>query len=58
MVKQLCISVFKRSSSFWRVLPVLKHFPGHGRSLVDTHHNPSEIRTDLKNLMERRFIPF
>ena len=25
------------------ILPVMKHFPGHGRSLVDTHLEPSEV---------------
>ena len=49
MVRQL-VSQFSKGLRHSGVLPVLKHFPGHGRSLVDTHLNPSEITTDLNTL--------
>tara|TARA_B100000963_G_C22543628_1_gene633390 strand:- start:222 stop:1244 length:1023 start_codon:yes stop_codon:yes gene_type:complete len=40
------------------VLPVMKHFPGHGRSLVDTHLEPSEVDVKLDILRKNDFIPF
>ena len=40
------------------VLPVLKHFPGHGRSLVDTHLEPSKVDASLDILRKNDFIPF
>lgn len=40
------------------VFPVLKHFPGHGRSKIDTHNDVSCIRTDLNTLKETDLIPF
>lgn len=40
------------------VFPVLKHFPGHGRSKIDTHNDVSCIKTDLNTLKETDLIPF
>lgn len=40
------------------VLPVIKHIPGHGRALVDSHLNLPVIDTDLATLRESDFIPF
>ncbi|MAI29376.1 MAG: beta-N-acetylhexosaminidase [Rickettsiales bacterium] len=40
------------------ILPVMKHFPGHGRSLVDTHLEPSEVNVELDILRKNDFIPF
>ena len=40
------------------ILPVMKHFPGHGRSLVDTHLEPSKIDVSLDILRKNDFIPF
>ena len=40
------------------VFPVLKHYPGHGRSKKDTHNDVSCIRTDIKTLKETDLIPF
>ena len=40
------------------ILPVMKHFPGHGRSLVDTHLEPSEVDVALDILRKNDFIPF
>lgn len=40
------------------VIPVPKHFPGHGRSKFDTHLQPSVINTSYKNLMKTDLIPF
>ena len=40
------------------ILPVLKHYPGHGRSTVDTHNNVSFIDVDLDVLKRTDLIPF
>jgi len=40
------------------IIPVMKHFPGHGRSLVDTHLEPSEVDVKLDILRKNDFIPF
>lgn len=40
------------------VLPVLKHIPGHGRALVDSHLDLPVVDTDLATLHETDFRPF
>ena len=40
------------------ILPIIKHIPGHGRALVDSHHLLPKITTDLKTLGQSDFIPF
>ena len=36
----------------------MKHFPGHGRSLVDTHLEPSKVDVSLDIMRKNDFIPF
>ncbi|MBM3546606.1 MAG: beta-N-acetylhexosaminidase [Alphaproteobacteria bacterium] len=40
------------------VIPVMKHMPGHGRSLVDSHEKLPTVDTDLKTLEASDFAPF
>eukprot|EP01041_Mallomonas_annulata_P020022 gene20022-39612_t len=40
------------------VLPVLKHIPGHGRALVDSHHESPVVDACMEDLLERDFAPF
>ena len=40
-----------------RVKPVIKHIPGHGRSLVDSHFKLPVVDTSMINL-EKDFFPF
>jgi len=40
------------------VLPVLKHIPGHGRSIVDSHLDLPRVDTDLATLEQSDFAPF
>jgi beta-N-acetylhexosaminidase len=40
------------------VLPVMKHMPGHGRSLVDSHHNLPIVEASRLELENVDFIPF
>lgn len=40
------------------VLPVVKHVPGHGRALVDSHHALPVCDSDLATLEASDFLPF
>ena len=40
------------------IIPVLKHYPGHGRSKTDTHENISKVDTQLNILKKTDLIPF
>lgn len=40
------------------VLPVVKHMPGHGRSVVDSHHDLPRVSEALPQLKSRDFAPF
>ena len=40
------------------VLPVLKHIPGHGRALVDSHHDLPRVDADPEDLHDVDFAPF
>ena len=40
------------------VVPVVKHMPGHGRAVVDSHRTLPRIATDLATLEQTDFIPF
>ena len=40
------------------VLPVVKHLPGHGRGVSDSHHDLPETDADLATLTSTDFAPF
>jgi beta-N-acetylhexosaminidase len=40
------------------VLPVIKHIPGHGRAMVDSHHAPPRVDTPRATLVASDFAPF
>jgi beta-N-acetylhexosaminidase len=40
------------------ILPVMKHIPGHGRSLVDSHHDLPVVTTNRLELETVDFLPF
>ncbi|MFC0246287.1 beta-N-acetylhexosaminidase [Falsochrobactrum ovis] len=40
------------------VLPVVKHMPGHGRAINDTHKDLAQVGVPLNELLEHDFIPF
>jgi len=39
-------------------LPVIKHLPGHGRSLCDSHHDLPRVCASKKDLQSTDFLPF
>ncbi|GHB34750.1 beta-N-acetylhexosaminidase [Pseudovibrio japonicus] len=40
------------------VMPVMKHMPGHGRALVDSHLSLPEVSCSLEELAQRDLLPF
>ncbi|MFO1059221.1 MAG: beta-N-acetylhexosaminidase [Dongiaceae bacterium] len=40
------------------VIPMLKHMPGHGRAVVDSHHELPVVDAPLSVLAESDFLPF
>ncbi len=40
------------------VMPVLKHIPGHGRAMTDSHHHLPVVSAPLEELRLRDFLPF
>lgn len=40
------------------VLPVIKHLPGHGRALCDSHEDLPRVSTPLEALRATDFLPF
>jgi beta-N-acetylhexosaminidase len=40
------------------ILPVMKHLPGHGRSIADTHHDLPTVDVSADVLIDTDFAPF
>ncbi len=40
------------------ITPVIKHIPGHGRSMVDSHHDLPRVTTAREELARIDFVPF
>ncbi|RED51033.1 beta-N-acetylhexosaminidase [Aestuariispira insulae] len=40
------------------ILPVIKHLPGHGRAMCDSHHELPVVTEPLDILRENDFLPF
>jgi beta-N-acetylhexosaminidase len=40
------------------MLPVMKHMPGHGRGMADSHHELPVVTTSLAELEGHDFLPF
>jgi beta-N-acetylhexosaminidase len=40
------------------ILPVMKHIPGHGRAMVDSHHNLPVVEASRMELESHDFLPF
>ncbi len=51
---QATIDAFERGN----VLPVIKHLPGHGRAVVDSHAKLPRVTASLGELEASDFIPF
>ena len=40
------------------ITPIIKHIPGHGRSMVDSHHDLPRVTTSHEELARIDFVPF
>ena len=40
------------------VMPVIKHIPGHGRAVVDSHHSLPRVEATREALERQDFLPF
>lgn len=40
------------------VLPVIKHIPGHGRGMMDSHHELPRVDASRSELLSSDFVPF
>lgn len=40
------------------MLPIMKHMPGHGRGMVDSHHELPVVDVALEDLKSHDFVPF
>ena len=40
------------------ITPIIKHIPGHGRSMVDSHHDLPRVATSHAELARTDFLPF
>ncbi len=40
------------------VTPIIKHIPGHGRAMVDSHHDLPVVHASLDDLKRTDFVPF
>ena len=40
------------------ITPIIKHIPGHGRSMVDSHHDLPRVATSHEELARTDFVPF
>lgn len=57
IVSKLGVETMKGIQS-QNVIPTIKHFPGHGDTLVDSHLEQPVVNKTLKELMKLELIPF
>ncbi len=53
-IGQAVIEVFRR----YKIAPVIKHLPGHGRAILDSHVSLPRVSAELEQLKDCDFQPF
>jgi beta-N-acetylhexosaminidase len=53
-----CGEAFVRSALAEGLIPVAKHFPGHGRTAVDSHHALPRVDVPIEALRTVELVPF
>lgn len=41
-----------------KILPVIKHFPGHGSTIKDSHFNLAKVNISMEELQKEDIVPF
>jgi beta-N-acetylhexosaminidase len=52
------VNEFIKGTNELGILSTLKHFPGHGSTLIDSHLDLPKITSDKKNLLKNELVPF
>ena len=52
------VEAFTKGSLSGGIIPTLKHFPGHGDTVQDSHFSAATIYGTLEELAKREFVPF
>ena len=52
------VEAFTKGSLGGNIIPTLKHFPGHGDTVQDSHFDAATIYGTLEELAKREFLPF
>ena len=53
-IGNICINLYKKN----KIATVVKHIPGHGGTIVDSHFTTPKINTSIQELKKRDFKPF
>ena len=54
LLGKICIQLYEKN----KIFTVIKHIPGHGLALCDSHHKTPIIKANKKELIKNDFLPF
>ena len=53
-----CAAAYASALQSHEIIPVYKHFPGHGGTASDTHQEAAALTEDYETLFQREWVPF